>query len=39
MWQNFAIVLQYSHKKGSKCTSERGILHLDFDFKRQRYRR
>ena len=30
---------EYSHKKGYKCTFERGILHLYFNFKRQRYRR
>jgi len=30
---------EYSHKKGFKCTFERGILHLYFNFKRQRYRR
>ncbi|KAK9947856.1 hypothetical protein M0R45_003456 [Rubus argutus] len=28
-----------SHKKGFKCTFERGILHLYFNFKRYRYRR
>ena len=30
---------EYSHKKGFKCTYERGIMHLYFNFKRQRYRR
>lgn len=30
---------EYSHKRGFKCTFERGILHLYFNFKRQRYRR
>lgn len=30
---------EYSHKKGFKCTFERGILHLYFNFKRYRYRR
>jgi hypothetical protein len=30
---------EYSHKKGFKCTYERGILHLWFNFKRYRYRR
>jgi hypothetical protein len=30
---------EYSHKKGFKCSFERGILHLYFNFKRQRYRR
>ena len=30
---------EYSHKKGYKCTFERGILHLYFNFKRARYRR
>ena len=30
---------EYSHKKGFKCTFERGIMHLYFNFKRQRYRR
>ncbi|XP_074312010.1 splicing factor Cactin [Silene latifolia] len=30
---------EYSHKKGYKCTFERGILHLYFNFKRYRYRR
>jgi len=30
---------EYSHKKGFKCTFERGILHLWFNFKRYRYRR
>ncbi len=30
---------EYSHKKGFRCTFERGILHLYFNFKRQRYRR
>jgi hypothetical protein len=29
----------YSHKKGFKCTFERGILHVYFNFKRYRYRR
>jgi hypothetical protein len=30
---------EYSHKRGYKCTFERGILHLYFNFKRTRYRR
>jgi hypothetical protein len=30
---------EYSHKKGFRCTFERGILHLWFNFKRYRYRR
>uniref|UniRef100_A0A7N0TAL9 Splicing factor Cactin n=1 Tax=Kalanchoe fedtschenkoi TaxID=63787 RepID=A0A7N0TAL9_KALFE len=30
---------EYSHKKGYKCTFERGILHVYFNFKRHRYRR
>jgi len=30
---------EYSHRKGFKCTFERGILHLYFNFKRYRYRR
>eukprot|EP01103_Thecamoeba_quadrilineata_P002524 TRINITY_DN12474_c0_g1_i1.p1 TRINITY_DN12474_c0_g1~~TRINITY_DN12474_c0_g1_i1.p1 ORF type:complete len:626 (+),score=185.38 TRINITY_DN12474_c0_g1_i1:56-1933(+) len=30
---------EYSHKKGFKCTFERGILHLWFNFRRYRYRR
>jgi hypothetical protein len=30
---------EYSHKRGYKCTFERGILHLYFNFKRARYRR
>lgn len=30
---------EYSHKKGFKCTFERGILHVYFNFKRYRYRR
>uniref|UniRef100_A0A0E0KKA3 Splicing factor Cactin n=1 Tax=Oryza punctata TaxID=4537 RepID=A0A0E0KKA3_ORYPU len=30
---------EYSHKKGFKCTFERGIIHLYFNFKRYRYRR
>jgi len=30
---------EYSHKKGFKSTFERGILHLYFNFKRNRYRR
>ncbi|KAL6141867.1 hypothetical protein ACLB2K_060153 [Fragaria x ananassa] len=29
---------EYSHKKGFKCTFERGILHVYFNFKRYRYR-
>ena len=29
----------YNHKHGFKCTFERGILHLYFNFQRQRYRR
>ncbi|KAI5425681.1 hypothetical protein KIW84_031485 [Lathyrus oleraceus] len=28
---------EYSHKKGFKCTFERGILHVYFNFKRHRY--
>ncbi|KAL2250279.1 UNVERIFIED_CONTAM: Cactin, partial [Sesamum indicum] len=28
---------EYSHKKGFKCTFERGILHVYFNFKRYRY--
>jgi len=41
-WQAFRIVnkeWEYSHKKGFKCTFERGILHVYFNFKRYRYRR
>ncbi|POO01752.1 Cactin, partial [Trema orientale] len=30
---------EYSHKKGFKCTFERGILHVYFNFKRHCYRR
>ncbi|KAI3855567.1 hypothetical protein MKX03_006605 [Papaver bracteatum] len=30
---------EYSHKKGFKCTFERGILHVYFNFIRYRYRR
>ncbi|XP_050227716.1 splicing factor Cactin-like isoform X2 [Mercurialis annua] len=30
---------EYSHKKGFKCTFERGILHVYVNFKRYRYRR
>lgn len=30
---------EYNHKRGFKCVFERGILHLYFNFKRQRYRR
>eukprot|EP00798_Chlamydomonas_sp_ICE-L_P032164 gene32164-16698_t len=30
---------EYSHKRGFKCTFERGILHLYFNFARPRYRR
>lgn len=30
---------EYSHKKGYKCSYDRGILHLFFNFKRHRYRR
>ncbi|CAN0879894.1 CTN [Linum grandiflorum] len=30
---------ELSHKKGFKCTFERGILHVYFNFKRLRYRR
>mmetsp|Transcript_4624 Transcript_4624/g.7175 ORF Transcript_4624/g.7175 Transcript_4624/m.7175 type:complete len:644 (+) Transcript_4624:32-1963(+) len=30
---------EYSHKKGFKCTFERGIFHLYFNFRRYRYRR
>ena len=30
---------EYSHKKGFKCTFEHGVLHLDFNFKKIRYRR
>ena len=30
---------EYSHKRGFKCTFDRGILHLYFNFKRYRYRR
>ncbi|KAG1678419.1 hypothetical protein FOA52_015186 [Chlamydomonas sp. UWO 241] len=29
----------YSHKRGFRCTFERGILHLFFNFDRPRYRR
>ena len=30
---------EMSHKRGFKCTFERGILHLYFNFRRYRYRR
>jgi len=30
---------EFSHKRGFKCTFDRGILHLYFNFKRHRYRR
>ncbi|PNH11255.1 Cactin [Tetrabaena socialis] len=30
---------EYSHKRGFKCTYDRGILHVYFNFKRTRYRR
>ena len=30
---------EYSHKRGFRCTFERGILHLYFNFLRTRYRR
>ncbi|KAK2077408.1 hypothetical protein QBZ16_004253 [Prototheca wickerhamii] len=30
---------EYNHKKGFKSSFDRGILHLYFNFKRQRYRR
>ncbi|KAI7846452.1 hypothetical protein COHA_000063 [Chlorella ohadii] len=30
---------EYNHKRGFKCVFERGILHLYFNFRRQRYRR
>ena len=30
---------EYGHKTGFKCSFERGILHLHFNFKRQRYRK
>lgn len=30
---------EYSHKKGFKCSFERGIMHLYINFKRYRYRR
>ncbi|KAF2307487.1 hypothetical protein P3X46_004115 [Hevea brasiliensis] len=30
---------EYSHKKGFKCTFERGILHVYFNFKHYRYKR
>ena len=30
---------EYNHKRGFKCVFERGILHLYFNFQRQRYRR
>lgn len=30
---------EYSHKRGFRCTFERGILHLYFNFMRTRYRR
>lgn len=28
-----------AHRRGFKCTYDRGILHLYFNFKRARYRR
>ncbi|PNW78408.1 hypothetical protein CHLRE_09g398650v5 [Chlamydomonas reinhardtii] len=30
---------EYSHKRGFKCTYDRGILHVYFNFQRTRYRR
>lgn len=30
---------EYAHKKGFKCSFERGIMHLYFNFQRPRYRR
>ena len=30
---------EYGHKRGFKCTFDRGILHLYFNFRRYRYRR
>lgn len=30
---------EYTHKRGFRCTFERGIFHLYFNFKRPRYRR
>ena len=30
---------EYNHKRGFRCVFERGILHLYFNFMRQRYRR
>ena len=30
---------EYSHKRGFRCTFERGVLHLYFNFLRTRYRR
>ena len=30
---------EYGHKRGFRCTFERGIFHLYFNFKRPRYRR
>ena len=30
---------EYSHKRGFRCTFERGILHVYFNFLRTRYRR
>jgi hypothetical protein len=30
---------EYNHKRGFKCVYERGIIHLYFNFQRQRYRR
>jgi hypothetical protein len=30
---------EYSHKKGFKCTFERGVLHLWFEFRILKYRR
>ena len=30
---------EYSHKHGFKCSFDRGILHLFFNFKRSRYRK
>ncbi|MEW5304764.1 MAG: hypothetical protein WDW36_007353 [Sanguina aurantia] len=31
--------VEYAHKRGYKCTFDRGILHLYFNFERTRYRR
>lgn len=30
---------EYAHKRGFKCTFDKGIMHLYFNFKRTRYRR